>query len=1143
MNMNKILSTMTAMMAVLVLPQCPTRAQDTSRNFVKTVTMLDADGTDSLQAVQYYNGLGWPTLSVATVGSDGGTACTMTTYDALGREKRRYVPVPGSGLGYMAESDILSAGHTFHDDYGCFTQSHYDALDRATAVDMAGDAWIQAGRREMTEYLANTSSDMVLHYEAPVDGSYSLTFPENTSFQYYPEGSLVKTVSYDADSVCVTIFTNLLGKKVLERTAAGDTYYVYNDLGQLRFVLTPAFEKISRSKTMFAYEYRYDNRGRVVKKILPKDGTEGSVTQYWYDKADRVAYMRDPALGSRYRFYLYDRLGRLCVQGTCSGGNQSDTIFSVTSYASGSQGICQTGYAAQYTISDPQIEIVNYYDCYGFIAHHLTSAMPTINIDTNLEQYATGSLTGRVVYATDGEGLGTVNVYDQKGQVVRCVGKRLGGLVEDVRTAYSFTGVVDTVQVDVNVGYGSSLVANTVYTYSKGKKTKMKLSVSHGRPTQSRETEYTYDAVGRLSGKGRQLTGTGRSSCSYSYDVHGWLTSVTNGEFQERLYYADGLDGGCYNGNISTMKWTSAGDGGAYQGYNLKYDNVNRLYSAVYGQGDNLANYGNYFNEHVDYDCNGNITRLQRRGLVDNLHGGFGLVDNLYMTYEGNMLTSVRDSASHLPYASATDFDGVPGQEYPLTYDGAGSLVSDAGRGIAHIGYDRLNNPVRIQFTDGSVTRYIYSAAGEKLRVIHQTAVPNITVPIGGVRELSPSEILSADSTDYLLGGSLTLRNGRIDKLQFEEGYCQAEKYTYNADKDNITFYYYDRDHLGNVRQVTTATGTNKGTVVQRMDYYPFGAQLCGGTYDSNFQSHKYNGKEFDKMHGLNTYDYGARQYNPILGRWDRMDPLCEKYYSVSPYAYCGNNPVMMVDPDGRDWVGTYNDGSISWSWNDDITSLESAQMAGYSNYLAPGSIIDNSTIPGVSTIDGMTSVYLGYSATDVCYTWPNSTVTPIQVGLEWLLGIGPRHRDFTNGDYFTEMLRQHDHIQETKASIIGYILSGGTKMEGDASYDLGGIEGVGLYLKDYSTIFTGGATGNLAVTYLGSYTLKWNVSDLSSESMNITFSVYNSSTLQSATRPPVIGYTDFWKNTIGACLNNIFKTGPASKTSQSFKWTEKVYF
>ena len=285
-NVNKMHVTIVTVLAVLALPPCLAQAQDTSRNYVRTVTMLNAEGTDSIQAVQYYNGLGRPTVSVATADANGGTACTLTTYDALGRELRKYAPVPGSGLDYMTESAVSSAGYGFHHDNGGFSENHYDVLDRVTAVGIAGDAWIQAGRQDRTAYFANTLSDEVLHYEAPEDGSYSLTLPENTSFQYYPEGSLDKVVSYDADSVCVTVFTNLLGKKVLERTAAGDTYYVYNDHGQLRFVLTPAFQIISRSKTMFAYEYRYDNRGRVVKKILPKDGTEGSVTEYWYDKAN-----------------------------------------------------------------------------------------------------------------------------------------------------------------------------------------------------------------------------------------------------------------------------------------------------------------------------------------------------------------------------------------------------------------------------------------------------------------------------------------------------------------------------------------------------------------------------------------------------------------------------------------------------------------------------------------------------------------------------------------------------------------------------------------------------------------------------------------------------------------------------------------
>ena len=65
-------------------------------------------------------------------------------------------------------------------------------------------------------------------------------------------------------------------------------------------------------------------------------------------------------------------------------------------------------------------------------------------------------------------------------------------------------------------------------------------------------------------------------------------------------------------------------------------------------------------------------------------------------------------------------------------------------------------------------------------------------------------------------------------------------------------------------------------------------------------QPYKYNGKELDRMHGLDTYDYAARQYNPVTARWDRMDPLSEKYYSTIPYAYCANNPARFIDPDGR---------------------------------------------------------------------------------------------------------------------------------------------------------------------------------------------------------------------------------------------------
>ena len=163
--------------------------------------------------------------------------------------------------------------------------------------------------------------------------------------------------------------------------------------------------------------------------------------------------------------------------------------------------------------------------------------------------------------------------------------------------------------------------------------------------------------------------------------------------------------------------------------------------------------------------------------------------------------------------------------------------------------------------------------------------------------------------------------------------------------------------------------------------------------------------------------------------------------------------------------------------------------------------------------------------------------ITPWEVGWEWLTGTGPRHRDFTNGDYFTEMLRQHNHVAETRVKAAKGIVNG--VYVGDNGYDLSGIQGVGKYLKDYSTLLTGGQTGNIAVTYLGSYNLHWEVLDVDNNMATIEFTVKNSSTMQSASRPPVLGYTKAWKNTAGTWINNQFSSGPMSKTSQTFKWTE----
>ena len=80
-------------------------------------------------------------------------------------------------------------------------------------------------------------------------------------------------------------------------------------------------------------------------------------------------------------------------------------------------------------------------------------------------------------------------------------------------------------------------------------------------------------------------------------------------------------------------------------------------------------------------------------------------------------------------------------------------------------------------------------------------------------------------------------------------------------------------------------------------DYYPYGGVIRKGRIGTHHRL--FIGKELDKMHGLNWYDFEARMYDPTLGRFMTMDRMAEKYYPLSPYAYCGNNPVRYIDEHG----------------------------------------------------------------------------------------------------------------------------------------------------------------------------------------------------------------------------------------------------
>ena len=201
-------------------------------------------------------------------------------------------------------------------------------------------------------------------------------------------------------------------------------------------------------------------------------------------------------------------------------------------------------------------------------------------------------------------------------------------------------------------------------------------------------------------------------------------------------------------------------------------------------------------------------------------------------------------------------------------------MTKDLNRNITSIQYNCLNLPSKVTFGNGNTITYTYAADGTKLRTVHKAGSTTTT-------------------TDYC--GNVVYENGSQKYLLTEEGYVTL------ADSK---YHYYLKDHQGNNRVVISSTGT----VEETNHYYPFGGVFAA---TNNVQPYKYNGKEFDSKNGLNWYDYGARHYDAALGRFVTVDPLAEQDYAVSPYTYCGNNPVLRIDKDGKIWETVWDIGNM----------------------------------------------------------------------------------------------------------------------------------------------------------------------------------------------------------------------------------------
>ena len=602
--------------------------------------------------------------------------------------------------------------------------------------------------------------------------------------------------------------------------------------------------------------YVYDDKSNLCFVLQPMYQSSANLDlyafQYKYDGRNRCIWKKLPGAG--YMEMVYDNADRLVFsqdgnQRALTSGNWTyykyDGLNRLTE-----QGTCTN----KVTTSGTNVLVQHFYDSYAFRSQ---AGFNNSNFPDDASGNGKGALTASVATVLGSSNkIYTAYYYDIKGRVVKTVQSNPLGGYDVAATVYTFTNKPATV-THTHTASGKT-TRTEVYTYSYNHADRL-LKVEHTLGgTKITLADYAYDNLGRLQSK--SLHGSATNKLTYAYNVRGWLTGISGSKFTQNLYYNTGTGTAKYNGSISSMTW-KAGNESTIRGYKFTYDGLSRLMNATYGETAGINTNTNRFSENVTgYDKNGNIKTLQRYGQT--AASSYGLIDNLTFTLAGNLLSRVDDAAAASAYNGGFEFkDGVK-QANEYTYDSNGNLTKDLNKGISTITYNVLNLPNMVTFSDGSTIAYTYGADGTKLKTVHKTGSTTTT-------------------TDYC--GNVVYENGVQKLLLTEEGYVTLSDGKYH---------YYLKDHQGNNRVVINQSGT----VEEANHYYPFGGVFASS---GNVQPYKYNGKEYDSKKGLNWYDYGARHYDAVLGRFTTNDRFAEKYYSMSPYQYGANSPVGNIDVNG----------------------------------------------------------------------------------------------------------------------------------------------------------------------------------------------------------------------------------------------------
>ncbi len=714
---------------------------------------------------------------------------------------------------------------------------------------------------------------------------------------YYPKGSLSVEESRDEDRMGETVYTDMRGLCVKRSRGSADTYYVYNDYGDLCHILPPGlapadYDADDPALLRIGYSYSYDGFGRLTESRLPGR----TASQFRYDPANRLVAENNADLGERWRLYFYDFAGREALAVETATHPDDITGLATACRATAATDGEYAGYSIPVALpADTKVCYARYYDSYAFL-----DALPDKECYSRREpgtgdqwddflETPMGYLTG--MYTGDDGGY-EAYYYDFFGREIECVATA-GYSAGRISHRYNLAGQVIGERREFPAQYGLPAMITRTVRDAAGRPMSVSVNMEGISGTglsagcAKASTSYSYDAIGRPTAA---ISAT--VSRSFEYDLHGWLrrqsahwtgrsATTRPGPFVEdsiveRLYYADGATPR-YNGFISSRELASTR-------YDYRYDSMGRLTAAEYSSSGLHIGYKPDFSTEYEYDQRGNITALRRYGVTDlvpMLPGGnsytpsYGLLDDLEASYTGNMICEVTAAPTE-----ATTFAGRAGATlrpgaYDLRHDNAGRLTYDETRNIVDMRYTSLGQLASLRHSCGDLQTMTYDGLGRKLG-----------------SEFTDGRTGATQHRRYYASG-LVACNDTVETIRFPGGYFAGPRF--------VTCYYI-KDYQGN--NIAVVSGAAYAGKTQSTTYYPYGephrrpASSPGRSSDNRYL---FGDKEYTDYYHESQLDFGARHLAPsVIPHFITMDPLCEERAGESPYIFAAANPVMNIDPDGR---------------------------------------------------------------------------------------------------------------------------------------------------------------------------------------------------------------------------------------------------